>query len=129
MMRSAVSLSFVFVLACVLAPACSSSLDQKECDKLRGDAFDMLNKAQHCNNDADCRESEWPGCPKPLSMKTFDELKPMAEKYKKGKCEEPKTECKAAPEVYCKQGLCVHREKSASSGEAPPPAADTVKIE
>src|SRR5262249_15396256 len=90
------------------AVACSK-LDQKECDKIRGDAFEMLNKAQHCAVDADCRQSEWPGCAKPLSNQTFDELKPMAAAYKKGQCEEPKLDCKAAPEVYCKQGLCVHR--------------------
>ena len=116
MMRSAVSLSFVFVLACVLAPACSSSLDQKECDKLRGDAFDMLNKAQHCDTDADCIQSDWPGCAKPLSKKTNDKLKPMKESYQKGKCEEPKLECKEPPPVYCKQGLCVHREKGTPEG-------------
>ena len=30
--------------------------------------------------------------------------------FEKGKCEETKPECKTPPVVYCKQGLCVHRE-------------------
>src|SRR5262249_5764559 len=66
----------------VLASMACNKLDQKECDKIRGDAFEILNKAQHCSVDADCRQSEWPGCPKPLSNKTFDDLKPMAASYK-----------------------------------------------
>src|SRR5215831_16587997 len=112
----------------VAAMACSGKLDEKECDKLRGDAFDILNKAQKCAVDADCRQSEWPGCPKPLSNQTFDQLKPMAGAYKKGKCEEPKTDCKPAPEVYCKQGLCVHREKGMPESVGQP-ADDEIKIQ
>jgi hypothetical protein len=103
-------------------------LDAKECDKLRGDAFDIVNKAQHCNTDTDCRQSAWPGCAKPLSNQTFDEIKPMADAYKKGQCEEPKTECKPPPEVYCKQGLCVHRELGTPEGAKDTPL-DQIKIE
>ena len=29
-----------------------------------------------------------------------------------GKCVEPPKNCRKAPEVYCKQGLCVFREKA-----------------
>ena len=65
-------------------------MDPKECHKLRADAFELLNKAQHCNTDADCRQSDWPGCAKPLSIDTFDKIKPMKEKFQKGKCEEQK---------------------------------------
>jgi hypothetical protein len=100
-------------LAAALASfgACSNKMEEKDCDKLRGDAFEMLNKGQHCSTDADCRQSEWPGCQKPLSQATFDKIKPMEQAYQKGKCEEPKVDCKPPPEVYCKQGLCTFREK------------------
>src|SRR6185369_3300871 len=101
-MRRAVSALAVSALTVTIAAACSTKLEQKECDTIRGDAFDILNKAQHCSVDAECRQSEWPGCPKPLSNKTVEQLKPMADRYKKGQCEEPKVECKPAPEVYCK---------------------------
>ena len=101
----------------VALSGCGNTLDAKECDKVRGEAFELLNKAQHCSTDADCRQSDWPGCQKPLSNKSYDAIKPMADKFKAGKCEEPKLDCKDPPNVYCKQGLCVHREKSM---EAPP---------
>jgi hypothetical protein len=104
------------VVAVPLASACSNTLEPKECLKIREEAFDLLNKAQHCNNDAECRQSDWPGCAKPLSMATHDKIKPMKESFTKGKCEEAKVDCRDAPEVYCKQGLCVHREKGTPEG-------------
>ena len=52
-------------LALVLLAGCSNKMDPKECDKLRGDAFDLLNKAQFCNTDVDCKPSDWPGCCRP----------------------------------------------------------------
>jgi hypothetical protein len=111
-----VGLCAVFVLALPLWSGCSGKMDPQQCDQLRGDAFDALNKAQHCDTDADCIQSDWPGCAKPLSKTTNDKLKPMKESYQKGKCEEPKLECKEPPPVYCKQGLCVHREKGTPEG-------------
>ncbi len=102
--------------------ACSNTLEPKECLKLREDAFELLNKAQHCNTDADCRLSDWPGCAKPLSMATYDKIKPMKAASAKGKCEEAKIDCREAPEVYCKQGLCVHREKGTPEGAGNTPA-------
>ena len=104
-----------------LVAGCDNKLEAKECDGIRGEAFELVNKAQHCNTDADCRQSEWPGCAKPVSQTTFDKIKPMAERYKTGKCEEPKVECKEPPEAYCKQGLCTHREKGVpdSAGNTP----------
>jgi len=104
---------------CLALPAwlgCSNKMDPKECDKLRGDAFELLNKAQHCNTDADCRQSDWPGCAKPESSATYEKINPMKEAYQKGQCEEPKIDCKEPPPAYCKQGLCAHREKGAAEG-------------
>ena len=105
-----------------LASGCSNNMDPKECLSLRADAFELLNKAQHCNTDSDCRQSDWPGCPKPLSNETFDKIKPMKDKFQKGKCEEQKDTCREAPEAYCKQGLCVAREKGTpgGAGNTPP---------
>jgi hypothetical protein len=120
----------VIVALLVFAPmlGCSSKLDQKECDKLRGDAFDLINAAHHCNSDADCRQSDWPSCPKPLSNTNFDKIKPMAESFKKGQCQEEQPKCSAPPDVYCKQGLCVHREKGAVTGAESPPA-DQIQVQ
>ena len=107
---SHVAAAFALALPLAFSPACSNKMEAKECDKLRAGAFDLVNEAQKCNTDADCRQSEWPGCAKPLSLATFEKIKPMAESYKKGECEEPKVECKEPAPAYCKQGLCAHRE-------------------
>jgi hypothetical protein len=115
------------VLALAFAPGCENKMEAKECDKLRGEAFELVNKAQHCNADADCRQSEWPGCQKPISNATFEKIKPMSDSYKKGLCDEPKVECKAPPDSYCKQGLCVHREKGTAEGSGNTPA-DQIQI-
>jgi len=117
--------------ALVLAatPGCESKMEPQACDKIRGDAFALLNKAHHCGSDADCRQSEWPGCQKPINQKNFDTIKPMAEEYKKGKCAEPKIDCVAPPESYCKQGLCVHREKGRNENDPKPGEGDTIKME
>jgi hypothetical protein len=117
----AAALAFV-AAAPVLAGGCSNNMDPKECSKLREDAFELLNKAQHCNGDADCRQSDWPGCAKPLAQSTHDKIKPMHDAFEKGKCEESKSDCREAPPVYCKQGLCVHREKGTPEGAANTPA-------
>jgi hypothetical protein len=106
---------------------CDNKMDVKECDKLRGDAFELVNVAQHCDADKDCRPSEWPGCSKPLSNTSFDKIQPMRDKFTKGKCEEPKIDCKESPPVYCKQGLCVHREKGMPEGADEPPV-DQIQV-
>ncbi len=116
-------------LALAALPGCENKMETQACDKLRGDAFALLNKAHHCGTDADCRQSDWPGCQKPINQKNFDTIKPWADEFKKGKCEEPKIDCpKETPESYCKQGLCVHREKGRDEN-APRPEGDTIKIE
>jgi len=109
-------------LALPLAGGCSSSMDPKQCGKLREDAFELLNKAQHCNNDGECRQSDWPGCAKPVSMETHGKIRPMKESFTKGKCAETKADCRESPETYCKQGLCVHREKGTPEGAGNTPA-------
>lgn len=125
--RVAAALVAISALALPLAFGCSGGLEQKECDKLRGDAFDLLNKAQRCNGDADCKQSAWPGCAKPVSNATDDQIKPMRESYTKGKCTEPASDCKEPPPVYCKQGLCVHKEKGTPEGSGNTPI-DKIEI-
>lgn len=104
------------LFALMVVCGCSNKMEQKECDKLRGDAFDLLNKGQQCNTDADCLQSQWPGCAKPEANTTAEKIKPLWDAYKKGQCDEPKVECKEPPPAYCKQGLCAHREKGVSEG-------------
>lgn len=115
------SLACALVFACAALAGCDNKMDVKECDKLRGEAFDLVNKGQQCNTDADCRQSEWPGCERAVSNATYDKIKPMSDAFKNGKCEEPKMECRKPPEAYCKQGLCVHREKGMTEGSGNTP--------
>ena len=99
--------------AAVLSLPVACGLDEKECTALRTQAFEILNEPHTCNDDVDCVGSEWPGCTKQLNKKNLARIAPLKEKFEKGKCEEPKTECREIPEIYCKQGLCVFREKAA----------------
>jgi hypothetical protein len=119
--RRALAAVFASALPLIaLTPACNSSkLEPKECDKIRGEAFDLINKGQQCSVDGDCKQSDWPGCAKPISKANDEKLRPMSDAYKKGQCEEPKVDCKPPPEVYCKQGLCVHREKGVPENMGP----------
>jgi hypothetical protein len=105
---------------------CSNKIEQKECDKLRADGFDLINAAQHCNVDAECVQSKWPGCARAVNAKTTGAVQPMVDKYKQGECTEPPLKCPTEiPEAYCKQGLCVHREKGMPEG-AGAPAGDII---
>ncbi|HTJ83525.1 MAG TPA: hypothetical protein VL400_17515 [Polyangiaceae bacterium] len=105
----------------VLIPGCEKRATLEECDGWKGEAFALKNKAQPCATDADCKQSEWPPCESPVDTKTIDAIKPLKQKWDDGKCEavaeedrvakkKQKMECRTPPEVYCKQGLCVHRE-------------------
>ena len=76
-LRAALALASVLALLLPLSSGCSNNMEPAQCNTIRSDAFDILNKAQHCNDDKDCRQSEWPGCAKPLSNETFDKIKPM----------------------------------------------------
>lgn len=116
------------VLSALAAMGCDSKMEPKDCDKLRGDAFDLLNKGQQCNTDADCLQSSWPGCEKPISKATGDKIKAMQDAFNKGKCEESKVTCPKPPDVYCKQGLCVHRHLGVPEGAGNTPA-DQIQIQ
>lgn len=111
MVRPSLATFAVGITLAALSTSCKPKLKPEECATTRKEAFEILNKAQPCATDPDCHQSSWPGCEKPSNQKTLDAIKPIHEKFTNGQCEDPKPECRAAPEVYCKQGLCVHREK------------------
>jgi hypothetical protein len=119
------SLLTTLALALVVV-GCDKKMPEAECDKLRADSFELINKGQQCSTDTDCQQSAWPGCEKPISHATAEKIKPMSEKYKAGLCTEPKSTCRPPPEVYCKQGLCVHREKGAPAAQ---PGTDEIQIQ
>lgn len=103
-----VSGSLLLALTCAIG--CEKKMDPAECDKIRADAFALLNKGQPCATDADCKEASYPQCRRPINAKNADELAAMEKKTKEGKCEAKAEECKDSPPVYCKQGLCANRE-------------------
>ena len=102
----------LFPLVFLAFTACGK-MDPQECKKIRDNAFELINSASVCSTDADCKESEWPGCPKPISVASFDKIKGMGETFLKGKCEEPpKAKCPSpTPKVFCQEGLCAFRYK------------------
>lgn len=102
------SATFVFGTA-----GCSSKMEDKDCTKLKIESFDVINKAQHCNGDADCKSSSWPDCGKPLSTQNAGEIKQKGDAFHAGQCEETKTDCTDTTAIYCKQGLCARKEKGA----------------
>lgn len=101
--------SFGWTLALVVASGCNTA-DSKECESLRGQAFDIINTAHVCADDADCVPTSWPGCSKPVNSKNKARVVELKEKFDKGKCVEAEAKCRETPEIYCKQGLCVFRE-------------------
>jgi hypothetical protein len=97
--------------ACVLAVSACSKMSPEDCTKLRDQAFELINTANVCTADAECKPSEWPGCAKPVNVQSFDKMHGMMESFKKGKCEEKPPQCKPSPPVYCQEGLCAFRYK------------------
>jgi hypothetical protein len=100
----------VFLCVPLVLSACSK-LSPEECTKLRDQAFELINTANMCSADPECKPSEWPGCAKPVNSQSFDKMHGMMESFKKGKCEEKPPECKPAPPVYCQEGICAFRYK------------------
>jgi len=103
-------------LAAALVCGVGCNLGDEECLKLRGAAYDIINEAHTCNDDADCFPSEWPGCPRPANMKNIARVKDYKGKFDDGGCKEEQSSCPDTPEVYCKQGLCVFRHKAGEKG-------------
>lgn len=95
--------------------ACND-LDKEACLKLRGEAYDIVNEAHTCNDDADCLPSEWPGCAKPLNTKNQDRITPIKQKFDEGSCEDEAQTCPETPLIYCKQGLCVSLHEAGEAG-------------
>ena len=104
------SLSFVTAMLPFAIFACSK-MDPQDCAKLRESSFELINTANNCSTDADCRPTEWPGCPRPVSGQNFEAIHRMMESARKGKCEEKPTTCKPPPPTYCAEGICAFRYK------------------
>jgi hypothetical protein len=103
-------LTFFAVTAFGLA-GCENKLSDEACMKLRGEAFEFINKAHTCNGDPDCAASQWPGCDKPVNKRNLSAVAASRKRFDDGKCSEPVKNCRKTPEIYCKQGLCVFREQ------------------
>ncbi len=92
---------------------CSKS--EKECLALRAEAFEIINvqgegNLPHtCNDDSGCIGTEWPSCSKPSSKKNEAKIGALMSQFEGGGCKEDPSDCPESPDVYCKQGLCVHR--------------------
>jgi hypothetical protein len=97
--------------AVVLAVSACSKMSPEDCTKLRDQAFELINTANVCTADPECKASEWPGCSKPVNVQSFDKMHGWMESFKKGKCEEKPAQCKPSPPVYCQEGLCAFRYK------------------
>lgn len=87
-----------------------NKMEPTACEGLRGQAFEVVNAAHVCADDADCLPTTWPGCAKPVNSKNKGRVLELKETFDKGKCVEEKAVCRETPEIYCKQGLCVFRE-------------------
>ena len=105
-------LFLVPALALLALLAACNKMSPEECTKQRNTAFELINSANMCSTDADCKPSEWPGCVKPVNVTNFDKIHAMMESTKKGKCEEKPAQCKPAPQVYCQEGICGFRYKA-----------------
>ncbi len=115
-MRRKVVLGLSTWFVSVAVVACDD-LSVQECDKLRAEAYEILNEAHTCNDDADCLPSDWPGCAKPLNTKNHERMAPFKEKFDAGSCTEPSDiTCPDVPLMYCKQGLCVAKHEAGESG-------------
>lgn len=98
-------------------PGCEDKLTPEQCEVLRLESFNVVNNQDHeaphtCANDDDCSATTWPECPKPVNATNQKKIDANKAKFDEGKCEEPKKDCRKAPRVYCKQGLCVFDEKA-----------------
>lgn len=100
-----------------------SKLSEEECNALRGQAFEIINVQcdgclpHTCNDDTDCIGTTWPGCTKPVNKKNLDKIGALETKFNEGSCKEDEHSCPDAPEVYCKQGLCVFRHRPGEAGK------------
>ncbi|MEQ9319290.1 MAG: hypothetical protein RIF41_09020, partial [Polyangiaceae bacterium] len=83
--------------------------DEQACLSLRQQGFEILNGAHPCNDDSDCRTSEWPDCGKPLNHKTDAKLTAVRERAEAAECEDVEASCERMRPAYCDRNLCVAR--------------------
>ena len=103
------------LVASALTAGCGKN--EEECLKLRSEAYEIINVQcegcvpHTCNDDSDCIGTSWPGCTKPVNKKNLDKIAAFETQFKEGSCKEDEQTCPDAPDVYCKQGLCVFRHR------------------
>ncbi len=96
---------------------------EEECNKIRGQAYEIINVQcegclpHTCNDDTDCIGTTWPGCMKPVNKKNLDKIAAFEKGFTDGSCKEDEQTCPDAPDVYCKQGLCVFRHRPGEAGK------------
>jgi hypothetical protein len=115
MTRSAGQLAFyalVFCIGCDRMPA-------DKCGELRSQAFDIINGSHTCMEDADCTVSHWPGCPKPINLKTEAHVEELREQFRAGRCESTVPSCKTPPGAFCDRNFCILRTRSGGGASAP----------
>lgn len=83
--------------------------DEQACLELRQRGFEILNGAHPCNDDSDCRTSEWPDCGKSLNDETDATLTAVRERAKAAGCDDVETSCEGMRPAYCDRNLCVAR--------------------
>jgi hypothetical protein len=101
--------ALTMVVALWVAAGCGKS--EEECLQVRGQAFELINSPHTCNDDTNCMFSVWPGCAKPVNKRNDATLAKLKEESDNGGCIDEASTCREPPDVYCKQGLCVFRER------------------
>lgn len=96
----------LLALSLVSAIGCRN---EQACLALRTEGFDILNGAHPCNDDSDCRTSEWPDCGKPLNDETDAKLTAVRERAKAAGCDVSRASCEGVRPAYCDRNLCVAR--------------------
>lgn len=107
-------------LAAALFLCACNKMSSEQCEALRVQAFEIVNAAHVCADDADCVPTTWPGCAKPVNGKNKGRIGELKDQFDKGKCVEEKASCRDTPEIYCKQGLCVFRELAGQTNPVKP---------
>ena len=113
----------VVTSAAVLLSVAGCGKSEEECNEIRGQAYEIINVQcegclpHTCNDDTDCIGTSWPGCMKPVNKKNLDKIAAFEKQFKEGSCKEDEQTCPDAPDVYCKQGLCVFRHRPGEAGK------------
>jgi hypothetical protein len=88
------------------ASACRS---EQACLALRAQGFEVVNQAHPCNDDSDCRISEWPTCGKPLNARSEARLQALEGESAAANCRQAPTTCPSDASAFCDRNFCIAR--------------------